>query len=930
MSDDRKRKLQACSDEGKSDNNPKKLKEEAPVLESDDRIGDVTTDASFDPNNNKRKLQSTEADAGIERVKRVRVADEDAKDIEASEPTPCEHRPSYPYADIPLLHQELGIPWTADQAEVLKCAPALNTDRIIRATAGVGKTTLLIELIMRVLAPPICAKPETILVEAFNQSAALQLRERLRVRVEKSKFFQAAEVEAILAVPTIGCTIHSCSRSANLKYKVIPTNKIHQYALDELPVMLLDDVEKHGTNHPFMKDIQWVFVDEFQDVDPVQHATIQKFREQRSTMVVVIGDIDQNLYSFRNTDASFMMDFASSVPNPPRQVYEFQLRINQRSSIPIVELGYAIVCKNYEKREKEDLCAPQPFISYQSLPSYVGIINRMKPKLALHTNCFKGLGWVARQIVNDIQSRKYLPHEIAILSRNNSLLYRIEAMLRQFGISTWFAKCQEDGASSSREIKHQPLGRVYGGTIHQAKGGEWPCVYGIGYHNEFFPDRREKNIRNERNLHFVLCSRAKKELTLCMDMENPSIFIVEQPLSTYDIVFPVIQSANNNDWPLDWNVDVLTNADDLSPLIPIPSWFIGVTDMLGNLRGQTFMEMKRKQLVPPSIWEFMMKVEGYEDFTTGQMWSEDNDISTIALLRMKAKRAYERPLESTYQAWIRQDMLESEFGYFIDMLARRLVFEFNCKHHHDTCTRSWKDKHVEKFLGNLCKIKKNSLRPDLCNMIELAYRGCQAPGPAWQSLVLPIWRLSWCCSFEKGRSAIAFIPVSEHDLAQYNDLYAKMAIYLEYVVASQGQACQSAWTRRWRLGEDPSQNVHKLFATKYPAFPRHLLSHPCLVGELDLVLDHGIVDFKNFVTNTDYVSVHYILQMLIYVLLLKCGFNEYEGDCTHSKPLTHISIYNILGDRWYYIPLHHWTEERMVAFASFIIEEYYQVWLEHR
>ena len=102
--------------------------------------------------------------------KRVKLADD-----ERCEPT--EHT-------WPLPDTTERVPWTEEQA-ILNEPPALGQDRKYAATAGAGKTCILIECLIRALSPPINADPHHCLVTAFNNSAAAEIQDRLQARLAR-------------------------------------------------------------------------------------------------------------------------------------------------------------------------------------------------------------------------------------------------------------------------------------------------------------------------------------------------------------------------------------------------------------------------------------------------------------------------------------------------------------------------------------------------------------------------------------------------------------------------------------------------------------------------------------------------------------------------------------------------------------------------
>ena len=55
-------------------------------------------------------------------------------------------------------------------------------------------------------------------------------------------------------------------------------------------------------------------VDEFQDTDPIQYALAQEFSSPETNLVVV-GDPDQSIYSWRNADITNILTFQEHYNN---------------------------------------------------------------------------------------------------------------------------------------------------------------------------------------------------------------------------------------------------------------------------------------------------------------------------------------------------------------------------------------------------------------------------------------------------------------------------------------------------------------------------------------------------------------------------------------------------------------------------------------
>src|SRR4030095_8305151 len=100
-------------------------------------------------------------------------------------------------------------------------------------------------------------------------------------------------------------------------------------ARSRLPVQLLGDepalVEK------YRRRWQWIFVDEYQDVDEHQYALLRLLSPADGNLCA-IGDPDQAIYSFRGADVKYFLRFNEDFTDA-RLV---RLTRNYRSSAPIL------------------------------------------------------------------------------------------------------------------------------------------------------------------------------------------------------------------------------------------------------------------------------------------------------------------------------------------------------------------------------------------------------------------------------------------------------------------------------------------------------------------------------------------------------------------------------------------------------------------
>src|SRR6185503_2379827 len=99
--------------------------------------------------------------------------------------------------------------------------------------------------------------------------------------------------------------------------------------LEEAVALLTID---EGVRKRLGERVQYVIVDEYQDVNPVQEAIVWSLHGL-GARICVVGDDDQNLYQWRGSDVENILTFDKRYPS----VDQIPLEENFRSSHGIVE-----------------------------------------------------------------------------------------------------------------------------------------------------------------------------------------------------------------------------------------------------------------------------------------------------------------------------------------------------------------------------------------------------------------------------------------------------------------------------------------------------------------------------------------------------------------------------------------------------------------
>ncbi|MEK7530686.1 MAG: UvrD-helicase domain-containing protein [Patescibacteria group bacterium] len=93
---------------------------------------------------------------------------------------------------------------------------------------------------------------------------------------------------------------------------------------------------------------EYIHVDEYQDTNNVQYALIKLLAESHGN-IAVVGDIDQNIYSWRGASIKHIMNFEADYPSASLVM----LTRNYRSTKTIIAAANEAIAKNIHRREKE-------------------------------------------------------------------------------------------------------------------------------------------------------------------------------------------------------------------------------------------------------------------------------------------------------------------------------------------------------------------------------------------------------------------------------------------------------------------------------------------------------------------------------------------------------------------------------------------------
>ena len=201
----------------------------------------------------------------------------------------------------------------------------------------------------------------------------------------------------------------------DLIYKKYQENKITENLIDFNDLMLsfshfLDTEESTD----FKNKIKFIFFDEYQDVNPIQHYILSKFKG--FARIMVVGDDAQSIYAFRGSSVNYILNFPNEFT--PNKMY--LLEKNYRSTNQIVTYFQDIISKN-TNQYKKDVISISPN-------------NGIKPVIIGFNDNKQKNQWIINDILKNKKNGISLS-KMVLLARKNDSLYKIEIELVKQGIT---------------------------------------------------------------------------------------------------------------------------------------------------------------------------------------------------------------------------------------------------------------------------------------------------------------------------------------------------------------------------------------------------------------------------------------------------------------------------------------------------------------
>ena len=146
------------------------------------------------------------------------------------------------------------------------------------------------------------------------------------------------------------CKEHSLVYSYEV-YSSYQASLKHSNCMDFTDLLLntIELLTKHEKIRTILSDrYQFLMIDEYQDVNPLQFKIITHLTRVRQNLMVV-GDDDQSIYSWRGADPSNILNFTQTYP----QAKVYRLEHNYRSSANIINAANSLIANNAVRVSKK-------------------------------------------------------------------------------------------------------------------------------------------------------------------------------------------------------------------------------------------------------------------------------------------------------------------------------------------------------------------------------------------------------------------------------------------------------------------------------------------------------------------------------------------------------------------------------------------------
>lgn len=223
-------------------------------------------------------------------------------------------------------------------------------NHLVLAGPGSGKTRVIVHRIAYLLRVKRVA-PNRIIALAFNRSAAVELRRRLMVLAGDDARGVTVLTYHAMALRLTGTSLSALDRQGG----TVDFERLLQDAIDLLEGKLAVISDADEMRDRLLQGYEYIFVDEYQDIDEKQYALVSALAGRRLTdpdaklSVMAVGDDDQNIYSFKGANVEFIRRFKADYEGETTYLVE-----NFRSTQNIIAAANHVIQRARDRMKVDD------------------------------------------------------------------------------------------------------------------------------------------------------------------------------------------------------------------------------------------------------------------------------------------------------------------------------------------------------------------------------------------------------------------------------------------------------------------------------------------------------------------------------------------------------------------------------------------------
>ena len=356
------------------------------------------------------------------------------------------------------------------------------TNTKLLACAGSGKTRSIIGRIKFLVEHNFVLKEEIFMI-TFSKPAAMDFHNKVKnLFPDFDNFCQLKNFS----------TIDSLAKSILCKVKSHKSDNVEILSIafrNFLKLMTKSDMKIMFNT----KNIRHLFVDEAQDLNDIQYDIIVELQKKFNTVCELIGDPNQNIYQFRRSSSSHLINFIAKT---------YQLTLNFRSSQQIIDFAECL----------------KPISTSCSQSA----TNKTGPPVTIITNSVSNIHASILHFIEIYCKEKDLS-DVAIICPTRGIGY-----YDGVGLSVFFNFLKtnnisfnqlydESGSNHGKKLSAEKKpGQINLITYHGTKGLEFDVVFVMDfYHNLFNIKPTEEEHRLHQYLLYVATSRAISMMFIC-------------------------------------------------------------------------------------------------------------------------------------------------------------------------------------------------------------------------------------------------------------------------------------------------------------------------------------------------------------------------------------------------------------------------------